>query len=1016
MEQLSLTDFLSKTKPIETGQVQITETQAAETQEIIRIDIEGKSQKEINEELRQAIQGNTAHPEDLINYYEGFGAEIKSEKGIVGLNEARRKNLGQFFTSLEAAKLIVDILKIPNKATVLDSSCGIGRLAWHLPNKTLFTGIEFEENAYNIAKRIYPDSCIIHDDFINHNIIGKFDYVLLNPPFSLQLKSLYGNFEHISYGGGILSHVAALEQGIRAVRHGGYFAIIVPANIWHNESTRTIHKYLTNHSEEVAKIYLPKDSFSTTDWRCCLLVFKKGRGFYSNEEKTRFDYELDSFDKKEQLLKEFRQTRHYEELIEYSENCNSDKPIILKKHEEQADDYFSLGKRPYPENNEIPCVTITISRNKLRFKPNNSKAALKLQNIFANFDVKYDYSLKEYFETLPKNLILDDVWSSGRKLEDMKIFRLLKVYNLKYKIHDSCYGWLNKKKRQYLREVTPFEQWVKPTEDGKWIEYNKDEGIKSSLKELYAEKEKILSGFYKEFPHLKVLYNYQKEDVIRTSLKNRAIIALQQGLGKTKTAIALSILKNTKRSLFIVPSHLKDTWLEEFRNFSIDVHVIGKPSDVFKLKKFNLITYNRLKSRYDNKKSRAKIDNASGKAYHKYQTYADILKRKFRFVAADEAHYLSNKTTAQTKAVARMKPKYFYLLTGTPIGNTVKNLYSLLDILYKATSPYFPYTTKSFREEFVTVEWVTPEFDDTLSSGRTAQQMADINNLDKFIKLMEHKWLRRVTNEPKVTEETSIPQPLIKLAKVKPAKEQLEHYKIHLEEFYRIFQEYLHQDEDSDHKVNQSIVLAHLQNLQYCATMPQHPKVNPSTEFSYKGKITKAQALTIDIIKKHYMKKEKLVLFTQRKDYPKLLKKWLQKHNIRAETFTGDTGIDKRNKILDEFREGSLNVLLATINVIDTGLNIPQAKAAVFVEPDWKYSKIEQAYRRLLRPQTKKAPVIYLIQNLGTIDQYLWQHCMTKKTAIEEALERKEDVEKQEWTHWKDFIISMLKQEGLMEA
>ena len=38
---------------------------------------------------------------------------------------------------------------------------------------------------------------------------------------------------------------------------------------------------------------------------------------------------------------------------------------------------------------------------------------------------------------------------------------------------------------------------------------------------------------------------------------------------------------------------------------------------------------------------------------------------------------------------------------------------------------------------------------------------------------------------------------------------------------------------------------------------------------------------------------------------------------------------------------------------------------------------------------------------------------MSKKGAIEEGLERKEDVEKHEWVHWKDFIIRMLTAEGL---
>ena len=70
----------------------------------------------------------------------------------------------------------------------------------------------------------------------------------------------------------------------------------------------------------------------------------------------------------------------------------------------------------------------------------------------------------------------------------------------------------------------------------------------------------------------------------------------------------------------------------------------------------------------------------------------------------------------------------------------------------------------------------------------------------------------------------------------------------------------MHPEQDSEHKVNQSIVLAQIQNLQYCASIPQHPKVNPSEEFEYKGGITTAQEKTIELIKEHYKKGEKIII------------------------------------------------------------------------------------------------------------------------------------------------------------
>ncbi len=1022
MSQINLNSFLADiiangdTLSVKQETVFQAEIKLKEERKIVRIDTSSKSQKEINSEIWQLVEDDTYHPEDLINYYEGLGAEIRSEKGIVGLHETRQQNYGQFFTSLKASKLIVDILQIPENATVLDSSCGTGRLAWHLKNKGLFTGIEFEKKAYEIARRIYPDSIIINDSLINHNIKGIFDYVLINPPFSLQLKSLFGNFKFISYGGGILSHIAALEQSIRAVKYGGFVAVILPSNIWKLESSRVFHRWLQENTEEIARISLPKDTFTSTEWETTLFIFRKPCGYHRREEKTYpFVRKLSSYSESQYLIEDFSQTDFYSMVSEYSKECCSTEPIILNVFEQKKDNEIKIKPSTLPDNNESPKIKINVVKNRLVLKPNNFLASIRIANVKANFETEYDHSLRDYVATLPRNLSMDKVWTGELQLEQLPFIDMLKRYDMTCEFAPQLINWLERKKRHYLRESSPIEQWIKPTEDAEWEEVNQDTGVRTQLKRLYMQKQRELENYYEKYPHLRILYTYQKDDVIRLSLKKSAIVALQQGLGKTKLGIALAILKGCKRNLFVVPSHLVETWKTEFRNFGIDYCLIESEVDIKRLKRFNLISYNRLKARIHGKKIKLKTDRRTGKQIDKTTTFAHVLKKRFKVMVVDEAHYCSNKTAEQTKAVARMKPKYVYLMTGTPIGNTIKNLYSLLDIGWHSGSPFFPYSTRTFREDFVTVEWVTPEFEDTLAKGRTAQQMADIKNIPKFIDLMQSKWIRRVKIEPKVQECVSIPQPNIQEIVCKPDKDQLVHYKTHLEEFATIFKRYMHPEEDESHKVNQSIVLAHLQNLQFCATIPQHPKVNPSEDFVYKGGITVSQRMIMDIVDKHHKIGEKIVVFTNRPDFCELLKKWLKEMSIDNEIFTGKVDIDSRNKRLGLFRKGNMNVLLASINVTDTGLNIPEANAAIICEPAWKFSTIEQAYCRILRPQTKGSPVVYLIRNEGTIDQYLWQHCMSKKGAIEEGLERKEDVEKHDWVHWKDFIVKMLMAEGLWD-
>ncbi|MFH0874754.1 MAG: SNF2-related protein [archaeon] len=1013
MSQTSLFEFSNKSllpQIIQESEQEIIK-EVKQERKILRIEPSGKTYTQLNTEIKLSIHNETWHKDDLIKYYEGLGIEIKSENGILGLHNAREKNLGQFFTPLWASKLIVELLSIPCNATVLDNSMGSGRLAWHLPNKKLFTGIEYEAQAYEVAKRVYPDSCIIQDNLVNHVADNRFDYVLINPPFSLNLKSLHGNLIHISYGGGVLSQVAAMEIGLRAVKDRGYLAAILPENVWKLESTRVLHRWIKENSQEIARIRLPKSTFIGTEWRTTLFIFHK-TSWNSDSTVEPFTDELSSEQDTPLVIGRFQQTVFNRDVIDYSVSRNSREPVILEKLSKAEEAIQSINKRKLSWNSENPRVLVTSVKNRLHFMPNNALAAIKMENIKANFQVEYDYSLRDYADTLKKSLVLDKVWIGEKHIHELEIFTYFEKYGLDYEISPVLVNWLKKKKRFYNRESLAFEQWIKPTEESDWECRFDEDGIKTILG-LYNHRQRIFRRCCKEFPHLNVLYDFQKDDLIRLSLKKSAIIAWQQGLGKTKLGIALAILKDCKKNLFIVPSHLKATWVKEFKNFGINAHIIEEKADISQLSMFNLITFNALKKKVDSRKTKFRTDKRSGKAVDKAKTFADILRKKFKFVIVDEAHYLSNKSTSQTKAVSKMKPRYWYLMTGTPIGNTVKNIYSLLDIGWKAGSPFFPYNTKQFREEFVTVEWVTPEFDDTLSKGRTAQQMADVKNVEVFVDLMKAKWLRRVKAEPEVQRCIAIPKPHIVDVQCKPEQEQLIHYKKHLEEFAVIFKRYMHPEEDKEHKVDQSIVLAMIQNLQFCSIIPQHPKVNPDEDFTYKGDKTTTQKKILELIKAHYAEGRKIILFTQRPDFCDLLGDWLKKENIESVVFTGKINIDKRNKRLDDFKYNGINVMLASINVTDTGLNIPQANIAIIAEADWKWSKIDQAYSRILRPQTKESPTVYCIHTNGTIDNYLWQHAYRKKDAIDEALEGREDIKKEKWVHWKDFIVEMLEQEGL---
>lgn len=84
----------------------------------------------------------------------------------------------------------------------------------------------------------------------------------------------------------------------------------------------------------------------------------------------------------------------------------------------------------------------------------------------------------------------------------------------------------------------------------------------------------------------------------------------------------------------------------------------------------------------------------------------------------------------------------------------------------------------------------------------------------------------------------------------------------------------------------------------------------------------------------------------------------------------------------------------------------------IIVDLDWTYQKLEQAYSRVLRPETKRSPKVFMLYYKGFIDQYLWQHIRAKKSAVLEGVDHRTDVEEVKWVHWKEFTINMLQDLG----
>lgn len=982
----------------------------------IQFDIKGDP----NEALWQDVKAGKIDAEKIFCEYKSLGQTVKIEgdRGIPDLNKKRALNFNQYFTPQILTKFIAQALRLDAPGTpalVADNSCGIGRMFQFLNPSCDLVGIEVEEKAYHMARALFPKANIIHDNLINHPTITA-DCAIINPPFSIQLEKKNCGFVNAAWGDlgpgtSIKSHIAALEVAIRSARY--YVAAMLPQGYFKNEDTLTFEKWVNHNAQLMYRLDIDGKAFTKYGftWPCSIVIYCSNS--YSNFEPIHHKIET---------LDETTLTRELE-LLQASE-AGQDIKSTMEYIKKRGAFPYNWIKKYTPEPAQEPRTTLPLTgtnKVKICLSPDSSRLNIKADNLLTVLKIhEFRKSLGEQWnEGLKENTKNADVRLRRRNLIENPadlayLLEDLQKANIKAELDPQFINWNKKKVRWLERQQAPFEQFIKD-ENGEWVCLHEDDGIRSLYPELYAQRLKRIEKLGMN----PWLWPPQKDNVARMSMKDSSILGDDMGLGKTRQIIALGILYGCKHNLIVVEPKLKDEFIKEFKILGItDYQVILDQKDLKHLKKFNIIAYNLLWR---------PLNDFTKK------TFAKAMRRRFQFIAIDEAHKIKAKDSEQAKAVRMLKARYKLLSTGTPIANYPRNIFSLLVFGWGGgteRNPYgyyspieksddrghkYGYTTgtRQFKEDFVTIEWVSPQFEQTLDSGSKAREIPKIRNPKKWWEMMAPKIIRRQRDEPEVKKFITFPKPEISTELIKMAPEQVKHYKHWLDNFAAWFKEQLKMEREGGHKIDQMVVLAHLTQLQFASTIPQSPKTN-TQEAPWKSGPTTKQQRAIEIIKESVANENKIIVFSERPEFQRFIQKELIKIGIKSHLFIGQQGIKERNILLDDFKHNGVHVLLATTTCGEIGLNIPEANIVVLADTSWTPSKQIQAWSRILRPQQKKTPKIYLLRAKGAIDEYMQQLMDAKTEAINEGIDHQEasEFDPEKWLSYKDFTIKMLKEEG----
>ena len=426
-------------------------------------------------------------------------------------------------------------------------------------------------------------------------------------------------------------------------------------------------------------------------------------------------------------------------------------------------------------------------------------------------------------------------------------------------------------------------------------------------------------------PYQKTGYNWLK---VLDKYNFGGILADDMGLGKTIQVISIfedEKLKNKKdktTSIVICPSSLCINWEKELSKFAPDLKVLVISG---------------------NAKYRENVIKDIGK-YDVVITSYDLLKRdidfyqdfKFKYAIADEAQYIKNNNTKNAKALKKLKASTRFALTGTPIENSLSELWSIFDYIM----PGYLFSYKKFKEDYE-----TPIVKDE-----------NALTLERLQKIVAPFVLRRVKKD--VLKELPDKTETIMYSKMEEEQQKVYNsYLLHAKE--EMLQEF---DKNGFEKSRMKVLSMITRLRQICC----HPSLFIENYTGESSKLTQCMQIIEDAISSGH----KILLFSGFTSMFDIITKELEKRNIEYFILTGKTKVDTRIEMVDDFNVSkSTKVFLISLKAGGTGLNLTGADMVIHYDPWWNLSAQNQATDRAYRIGQKNNVQVFKLISEGTIEE-----------------------------------------------
>jgi SNF2 family DNA or RNA helicase len=419
-------------------------------------------------------------------------------------------------------------------------------------------------------------------------------------------------------------------------------------------------------------------------------------------------------------------------------------------------------------------------------------------------------------------------------------------------------------------------------------------------------------------------------------------LADDMGLGKTVQTLAL--LQKIKEenheiaihttSLIIMPTSLVYNWLNEAKKFApkLKIHAHtgsfrNKDVEIFADYDVVITTY-----------GISRVD-------------VEILKTFFyEYIILDESQNIKNPASKSFKSVKTLKSKYKLILSGTPVENTVNDLWTQMSFI----NPGLLGSQSLFYTEFVI----------------PIEKKKDEEKASKLQALIKPFVLRRT----KTQVATELPPKTENLFYCQMSEEQKEYYEEIKSEYRNAL---LMNLEDGSYKKSQIQVLQGLTKLRQIAN---HPRM---IDEGYTGDSGKFENV-IHTLENVLSRGHKVLVFSQFVKHLDIYRKYFNAEKTPYAYLDGAT--TKRGEVVKEFQSNKdIKLFLISIKAGGVGLNLTEADYVFILDPWWNPAVEQQAIDRTHRIGQNKNVFIYKFITKDTVEEKILA-LQNRKRKVAESL------------------------------